>query len=118
MFVHIQHLRIAKDLFDLRPLLLAMGHQFGDKIGEFLGIRGPYLLILSDHYLFKQFVWRLSSEGRFQHTHFVEHAAQRPHIAFEVVRLFVPHLWRGIVRRSGLSGGERVDKVFGYIKIS
>ena len=102
VFLHIHHFRVAQKLFYFRSFLLAVSHQFSDKQRQFFAVRLADLFILSGHDLFKQLFGVISSEGGTKHSHFIQDASKRPDIAFEVVRLFVPHLGRGIVRRASL----------------
>ena len=95
-----------------------MCHQFCNEIGQFFGIRVAYFLVLSNHDLFEQFVRSVSSERWSQHCHLIEDTSQRPNIAFVVVRFLIPHLRRGVVRRSSLGDSERIDQMFGDIQIT
>ena len=70
---HIHHLWIAQDFFNLWPLLLVVGHQFGHKRREFFGVRAAYLLVLSYHDLLEELVGSVSSEWWLEHGHLIEH---------------------------------------------
>lgn len=59
-----------------------------------------------------------TSERGLQSTHFVGYAAQRPDIAFLVVRVVPPDLWARVVGCACLSICQSSSVNFGYVQIS
>ncbi len=60
----------------------------------------------------------IRSEGRLEGCHLIEHAAQRPHIAFGVVRLVLPDFRARVVRSTGLGEGHILLEHLGDVEIA
>lgn len=116
--LHVHHLGVAQQFFHLGPLLLAVRHQLGNERAKLLTIGTANFLVLTHHDLLEKFVRRVCAERWPEHSHFVEHAAQRPDVAFVVIGLLVPHFRRGVVGCARLGDCELIDQVFGHIQVA
>ena len=57
------------------------------------------------------------SKRGLQAAHFVENAAKGPDVAFAVVGLISPNLWRSVIRRSSLCVKHPSFGDFGYVQV-
>ena len=58
--------------------------------------------ILALEHTLEQAIHVIRLEGRLQMAHLVGHAAERPDVRLEIVRLILPNLWASVVRRASL----------------
>ena len=58
--------------------------------------------VLALEHALEQAIHVIRLEGRLQMAHLVGHAAERPDVRLEIVRLILPNLWASVVRCTGL----------------
>lgn len=80
-------------------------------------MRGDSSAVTFD-YLFVEPLHIVGVEGGLKGGHLVEDAAEGPHIRLVVVRLVLPHLGAGVVRRSRLGVEQTLLGDFGDIHVS
>lgn len=80
-------------------------------------MRGQLRIRTRKHRVIESF-HALSPKGRIQSTHFVNDAAETPHVAFVVIGLFLPNFGTGVVRGACLRVKHPILSYFTHVQVS
>ena len=107
-----------KNLFGVRPLRgLDLEHLLDQHAHVHRVVAGNGRVLALEHAL-EQAIHVIGLEGRLQMAHLVGHAAERPDVRLEIVRLILPHLGASVVRRAGLRVQEALLRHLADIQIA
>ena len=91
-----------KDLLRVRPLRGLHLEHLLDQHAHVHRVMARNGRVLALEHALEQAIHVIRLEGRLQMAHLVGHAAERPDVRLEIVRLILPNLWASVVRRASL----------------